>query len=248
MGKYLDNELHFYFHKYSSESLSHLANFEFNLAETLSTTGKEKITVKQCVLPLLKTKFEPFLVTFNTNVKIRVGASYIANPFDVCETLSKLFEKNKMATGIGPIVKYDKLIKNGFELEIPANYSLKVSQNVGDLLFQGKNSFENKENSSMSRWYKINLESKDYTFYLICDLLQKTTVGKLQLPLVNTLVVEKEKGNTFSHSLWNNNEGQGEAHLRAGSQKKIRLSIVDREGNLAWMKGGLFFIQFKICI
>ena len=248
MGKFIGQEIRLYLHKYSTDSSSHLANFEFDLIETLWLTGREKISVSQCVLPLLRTKFDSFYVAFDNDRKMRMEEMYISNPFDVCKTLKVLFEKHSLETGTGPILNYNEFLKTGFELLLPPNYSLSFSSNVANLLFQGKTNFKNEEDGYISQWFKISRHSEESIFYLLCDLLQNSSVDRMQLPVLNTMVLENKEGMMYSHLFWNNNDGLGEMRLRAGVQRKIKLSIVDKEGNLAWMKGGLFFVDLKICI
>lgn len=244
----VNQEIHLYFHKYLTEEDTLLANFDFKLMETLIMTGNERVLIKQCVLPKFKLKFNAFFVTLN-RYKIRVEEKYISSPFDICDTLNSVFKKLKSHLGFQtPVINYDKSEEKSLQLIIPRKQSLKVSRDIGNLLFQGRTKFRNRKAAPVIYWFKIQQNFEDVTFYLICDLLQKSIVGHLQLPLINTLIVQNKKDTSYSHLLWNNDLTQGKSFLRAGAQRNIKLSIVDKEGNFARLKGGVFFIHLKICI
>ena len=243
-------ELHFYLHKFSLDEEEFIADFNFNLLETLVMSGNERILIKQCILPALKVSLGPILIQFNNKYKIKVDKILISSGFDICDEVSKIFQQAKDKFGINPpVLSFDKKIKTGLKLIIPPEQSLTVSENIANILFQGKESFvNNNKNEPLMRWFKIQGNFNDSTYFLLCDLLQNTTVGNLQIPLINTLVVQNTVDSAFSHLIWNNEESQGKTFLRAGNQRKIKLSIIDKEGNFAQLRGGLFFIHLKICI
>jgi hypothetical protein len=244
MGTSTQINRHYYFSWFPSEHQEGLARFEFNLVQPLDIGGRERLLIKECVLPRLKMKFDPLMIVLDGDLKLKAPSMYISNPFEVCSKLAWLMRDAGRAV---PQFSWEKELKGGLKMTIPPSSKFEVSANVGDLLFQGKTHFENSSGQAIDHWFKVQGNYENETYYLTCDLLSRCRVNNLHLPLLNTMVVQKIEGETHSHLLWTNDEVQGKAMLREGLHRAIVLSILDRKGNIVQLKGGLFFIHLKIC-
>lgn len=249
MGK----ETHCYLHRFGLDGMNTIrwGKFKFSLSEPLELTGSERLLIKQCVLPGISVKFQQSQLILNGKQKVLLPEVYLSHPFDLCRIIINLLNRAQTQFSIGvPKLSYKRFGKSdGVEITLLEGQSLEVTKEVGNFLFGGKTYFSAKSGATeLQHWFKIKRNYENNVYYLTCDLLKSNKVGNLQLPLLNTLVVQNTDGGpTQTSLLWSNDTTQGEAYLNMGVKKEVTLCIFDKEGHLVQLKGGVFFIHFKVC-
>jgi len=240
MGSLLtQKDYHYYFHRYILNGDE--GKFIFQLSEPLALSNQQRIIVKQCVLPKIKVKFPDCEMSFNDDSVFNIPAFYISSPSDVVEKINSLLPSPILS--FYPSKKYAS--KAVVTLHLPPQQKIRISPPIADLLFEGKTLIENKNEKEMEHAFSTKRSYEENTYYLTCNMSDRAKVGKIEIPLVNTLVVQYYEGESQTHLLWTSEETQGE--LKRGIYPVIELAIRDKEGELVQLKGGVLFIHFKIC-
>jgi len=235
----LKEERHYYLHRYISREDE--GKFVFRLQEPLFLTDQQRIIIKQCVLPKIKVKFPNCKVVFNDNPGFHIPSFYISSPSEVVQKINHLLPQ--------PIMTFYPSEKHASKavvmLHLLPQQRMWVSSPIADLLFEGRTLLENKGKEEVTYTFSTKREYEENTYYLTCNMADKTKVGRVEISLINTLVVQHYQGENQTHLLWATEETQGKS--KKGIYRSIELAICNGEGEIVQLKGGVLFIHFKVC-
>ena len=237
-----NGEQHYFLYRYITHEDEGI--FKFKLQKPLILTGNQRIIIKQSVLPKIKVKFPSSKVVMDENPGLYIPSFYISSPSQVVEKINQYLQQQILE--FHPSEMYDS--KAIVKVKLLSQQSLRVSTNIADLLFEGKTLLVNKTSSPVIYEFTTKKEYEEDTYFLTCNLADKTRVGNMELPLINTLVVQYHQGENQSHLLWSTEETQGKSYTKRGIYRTVELGIRDREGEPVKLKGGVLFIHFKVCI
>lgn len=242
MGTTIKEERHFYFIHQSAHEEGK-GEFEFQLTQPLILTGTQRIIIRQAVLPKIKVKFPASAVTLDDRVSLTLPSFYLSSPSEVVEKINEL--SNRLLLEFFPSEIYDS--KAVITVNLYPGQSLSVSPIIANLLFEKRNAIANNTGRLKIYRFSSQKEYEENTYLLTCNLAEKTRVGTLEVPLINTLVVQYREGASQTHLLWTTEETQGRSYTKTGVFRSIKIGICDRDGEVVKLKGGIFFIHLKVC-
>lgn len=210
------------------------ASFVFTLSNYIQTGSDHRMIIKQCIVPKMDIKIEEGFVSLNDGPKIHTPPFYVLRLSDVVDKINVWLDSvaDSFLNSIKKVpdnkMRLDLLPGDKVKLTLKKGESLRVSQNLANLLFEGR------DHLRASQTFNLAQDDRENFYYLSCDV-----VDLLQSPYVATL--------TRDHSVWRVEEAQGKLTIRTGIHNRLVFSVRDKTGAIVKLDRGLFYLQFKIC-
>lgn len=221
-----------------------VADFDFVLPIPLNVKDRSlRLILRQCVLPVPQVWFEGGFFEIN-NLRKDISSCYVSS----LENLINIINQN-LPSNIPPLTLIERANTKVIKLVLPPSSYVRVSENIAALFFNGITQLTNDDRSfALEHLTKVKNVLLTRTYYLSSNLIRESViVGNVQIPLLNTLVVNDFVNDTECRLLWRDEISQGESYLTPGYHRKITLQIYDHSGELIRLKRGVFFVQLKLC-
>jgi hypothetical protein len=233
MGKYLDMR-EFYFARYVQSGQT--AQFEYTLQKPLvvGLDTRAQIAFCQCLLPGRILNFPSGYVVIDEKLERKTPSGYVAGLGDLVKLVNEQLRNDL------PPLEY---VQGCVKVTLPSKRSLRLSPELGEVLLGKDTQIQNNTSDTIT----YSFEAGDFLdiYYLTCDLLQASTVNRVEIPVLFTLVVSIE--GSFKESLIVRDDTQGKMPIKPGYYTRINFTLCDKEGKPVRLSSGIVFIHLKIC-